>query len=344
MKRMTLLIASLFFLGALSLVVSTSAKRQPTTVEMVAQAQATSGQSGADRRAPKTRENFDIRAGRMAALDAVAETSPVAEANAQASKPTFKRATATSKLERRLPGLQMKWSTLSQAPSRIWGFTDELTPPSGADSEAIVRGFLKENNDLYQLSGDEVDGLQVARRYRTDHNGLTHITLGQQAGGLEVFQADLTVHLNNRGAVIAASGELIANAVRKASASQPKMTAAEALQIAARDVDEAITGALNLSDRNSVATRALATMSRRGWFTFRWRRTLCACPGNSFCRCAKPRMSICWWWTPSAARCFSATTSPATTKTPCDRTDRSTPKTARVRAHYLTRAIPIRRL
>ncbi|MEP7339673.1 MAG: M36 family metallopeptidase [Acidobacteriota bacterium] len=248
MKRTTLLIAALFFLGAFSLAISTFAERQSATNQRNAQRQRTTTQSGAASSLPVTRENFDIRAGRMMSLEATAETPSADEANAQASKPTFKRATATSKLERRLPGLQMKWSTLSQAPSRIWGFANMLTPPSSADPEAIARGFLKENNDLYQLRDDEVDNLRVARRYRTDHNGLTHITMGQQAGGFEVFQADLTVHVDDRGAVIAASGELIAGASRKASAIQPKMTAAEALQLAARDVDEAITGALNLSE------------------------------------------------------------------------------------------------
>src|SRR5262245_35451882 len=66
MKRTTLLIAALFFLGAFSLVISTSAERPPgqsAISERNARAQQGAAQASGARRVPETRENFDIRAG-----------------------------------------------------------------------------------------------------------------------------------------------------------------------------------------------------------------------------------------------------------------------------------------
>jgi uncharacterized protein (TIGR03437 family) len=140
----------------------------------------------------------------------------------------------------------MKWSSLTRAPSRIWSFSESLTPPINADAEAIARSFLKDNNDLFRLAAAEVDGLKVARRYRTEHNGVTHITLGQQVNGIEVFQADFAAHIDRTGSVIAASGELIPGVARKANLTRPQMTAAEALRIAAQEVEAEISGTLNL--------------------------------------------------------------------------------------------------
>jgi len=251
MKPKTLLIVALVCFGALSLVLSTSAERQvaspPDARPSARSAQSPGGQNRAARRLPETRENFDARAGHSNSLESPFDAAQTVEPGQQSLAATQSRPTVQYKLHREHPGLQMKWSSLTQTPSRVWSFSESLTPPINADAEAIARSFLKDNTDLFQLSAADVDGLKVARRYRTDHNGVTHVTLGQQINGIEVFQADLAVHLDRDGAVIAASGELIPGAARKANLTQPKMAAAEALRMAAQDVEAEITGSLNLS-------------------------------------------------------------------------------------------------
>jgi uncharacterized protein (TIGR03437 family) len=97
----------------------------------------------------------------------------------------------------------------------------------------VARGFLKANDDLFRLSAAEVDGLKEGRRYRTDHNGMTHLTLQQQIGGVEVFQSAMTIHVNREGSVIAAGGELIPGAAQATNLAEPKITAVEALRSAA---------------------------------------------------------------------------------------------------------------
>jgi uncharacterized protein (TIGR03437 family) len=250
MKPKTLLIVALVCFGALSLVLSTSAQRQVALPDARASAQAAqspAGQNRAARQRPETRENFDARADHSNSLDAPFDAAQTVEPGQQSLAAAQTRPAVRYKLQRERPGLQMKWSSLTQTPSRIWSFSESLTPPVDADAEAIARSFLKDNTDLFQLAGGEVDDLRVARRYRTDHNGVTHVTLGQWLDGIEVFQADLAVHVDRAGAVIAASGELMPGAARKVNLAQPKMAAAEALRLAAQDVEAEVTGPLNLS-------------------------------------------------------------------------------------------------
>ncbi len=250
MKLKTLLIVALICLGAFSLILSTSAQRQtasPSDASPSAQAaQSPGGQNRAARRQPETRENFDARAGYYNSLDAPSDSAPAVEPGQQPFGATQARPVVQYKLQRERPGLQLKWSSLTQTPSRVWSFSESLTPPVNADAEVVARSFLKDNNDLFQLGDAEVDSLKVARRYSTDHNGVTHVTLGQQINGIEVFQADLAVHVDRAGAVIAASGELMPGAARKVNLSRPMMTAAEALRRAAQDLDVEIAAQLNL--------------------------------------------------------------------------------------------------
>src|SRR6185503_5839049 len=150
-----------------------------------------------------------------------------------------------SKLQREHPRTRIRWSSLTSTPSRISNYEQALTAPSRDDAEIVARRFLKENSDLYRLSADEVDGLRVARRYQTAHNGVTHLTLEQRIGGIEVFHSKLAVHFDRAGAIITASGELLPAAERAANLTRPSLAAAEALRLAAGYADTELTGPVN---------------------------------------------------------------------------------------------------
>ncbi|MGH9850401.1 MAG: M36 family metallopeptidase [Blastocatellia bacterium] len=202
-------------------------------------------QSGAARGA-RPRENFDIRAGHQVTLndpqDAEITYDPAREELRRANR----RSLQAFGLKRSRPTVQLKWSSLSGTPSRVFSFTENLSSPSGADPEAIARQFLKNNNDLFLLGANGVDGLNVSRRYRTEHNGVTHVTLGQRINDIEVFLADMTIHVARDGSALAASGELIPDVARTANLTEPKLTAAEGLRIAAEDAEAEIRFPLSL--------------------------------------------------------------------------------------------------
>src|SRR5262245_1237046 len=195
-------------------------------------------------RGTRTRGNFDLRSNHKTSLRTPPEIEP-----AQGSPgSTFDRRVSSSaeRLKREHPGIELHWSSFTGAPSRIWGLRSALTEPQGGDAEFIARQFLKSHSDLYRLGSHEIDSLRLARRYRTQHNGLTHITLGQQIDSIDIFQAEYTIHVNLDGAVIAASGELIPAAATAVNATSPRLTAEAALRIAAREAGEELQTPLRL--------------------------------------------------------------------------------------------------
>ncbi len=254
MKRASMLISALIAGAVLLFTLPTSAQRTLAPplnfikqFVHAGQSQSSAPQGRANRRLPQTREDFDVRANLQRALDVPATEVVALDPSDPGRRETMSRTVATqSALKRSRPSAQMKWSSLTNAPSRIWSFSETLTASSDSDAEIVARRFLKNNDDLFHLGSSEVDGLRISRRYRTEHNGVTHVTLQQQVNGIEVFQADFAVHVDRAGAVLAASGELLPLAERSINLAKPGLAAAEALQIAARDVENDITGPLNL--------------------------------------------------------------------------------------------------
>lgn len=222
-----------------SLIFTAQAQRQPETVS----------QLQTQRREPQRQEDFDVRAGLNRSLPALPAEIKAAEAEGRRLVPA-----RNSRLRRERPSVEMQFSSLTNAPSRVFSFTQNLTPET-ADVEAGARFFLKQNNDLYELRDDEVDGLRVARRYRTDHNGVTHLTLQQEINGIEVFQADYSFHFDRFGSLITASGELIPAAARAVNFARPRLTANAALRRAADYADMELTGEASI--KTVAAGRAL---------------------------------------------------------------------------------------
>jgi uncharacterized protein (TIGR03437 family) len=148
-----------------------------------------------------------------------------------------------SSLFRRAPQIQMRWSSLSGAPSRLANMAGSLTEPRRAavsrttterlnGSSVAARSFLSDNRELFGLDETEVSSLKTTRQYVTDHNGVSHISLGQALNGVSVFQAAMAINVGSDGAVLSANGELFHN-LRDSSKGRAAMAAVEALQHAA---------------------------------------------------------------------------------------------------------------
>jgi uncharacterized protein (TIGR03437 family) len=219
----------------------------------------TSTQSQAQTAAPALRvspskENFDIRASLRRSLESHDEN------RAAAKYRTLSSSNSRFRLQREHAGVQLRWSSLTGAPSRIFSLTDSLSEPGSEDAEALARRFLRDNDDLFNLSADGNE-LRVARRYVTDHNGVTHLTFQQQLDGLEIFESEMTIHLDRQGAVIAATGELMPAVTQINRTKSPQLSAAEALRHAARDVAVELNGPLSSRMQKNSAS-AQQTFSR----------------------------------------------------------------------------------
>ncbi|HWQ36834.1 MAG TPA: M36 family metallopeptidase [Blastocatellia bacterium] len=197
------------------------------------------GAVSTQRRRPRTLENFDIRADQNRSL-AVPADNPRGRNSAQ-------MAAREPQLLRTRPRAQVRRNSLTGAPTRIFSADEPLRAPDEAEPEMIARRFLSENSDLYHLSAEEISSLRVTARHTTTHNGLTHLTLQQTSGGIEIFGARLTAHLDRHGAVIAATGELLPAAARTTRPDSPRLSAAEALKFAATYADVTPDGQFNLT-------------------------------------------------------------------------------------------------
>jgi uncharacterized protein (TIGR03437 family) len=194
--------------------------------------QANAIQQAPEQRWPAAKENFDLRLNHKISL-----ASPEIDASLPYKSPELVRRALSSadRLKRDLPGLQIQWSSLTGGPSRIWNLQSTVTAPQRGDAETIARRFLKTNPDLFRLPAGEVDRLYLVRQYASNHNGLTHLILGQRINGIDVFQSEYAVHINEDGAIFAMSGEMIPNAATKINLTRPSISAADALQIAATE-------------------------------------------------------------------------------------------------------------
>jgi hypothetical protein len=86
-----------------------------------------------------------------------------------------------------------------------------LTEPAGGPPEDIARRFLESTAPSLSLSPDDVAGVFLAKRYQTDHNGVTHMVFRQQFQGIEVWNAEWVTNLDRNGAVVSAGGTLYAD-------------------------------------------------------------------------------------------------------------------------------------
>src|SRR5262245_36621903 len=225
----------IFSLGQRSFAARQSSDRTGTVGSPFSSRLAARQSSGTTKRqTPANRDNFDSRVGYQRTLVTPPEAGKAAANTGAATQGAGQPQTVqVSRLKRARPSVRVRWSSLTGTPSRLYRHTETLSDPTSADAGAVARGFLIGNDDLFRLSGTEVEELKEARRYRTEHNGVTHMTLQQQIDGIEIFQATMAMHFNREGAIISASGELMPGAARSINLNQPKVAAVEALYKAA---------------------------------------------------------------------------------------------------------------
>jgi PKD repeat protein len=137
-----------------------------------------------------------------------------------------------------------------------------LTGAREADARTVALGYVREHAELYGLSAADLEGLDVVKSYRTRHNGVRHVFLGQTDRGVPVHGAQLSVAVDKQGRIVTATGSLIPG-VRAAAAAT--LGQATALDLAAASVGTPeVTG-------ETTATRVVLPLAdgtaRPGWRT-----------------------------------------------------------------------------
>ena len=121
-----------------------------------------------------------------------------------------------------------------------------LTGPADGDPLDIARSYLVAHAPDLGLSAADLEGMKVTDRYVSDQTQATHLYLRQVVAGLEVAQADLSVHVAPAGQIISVGGgfvpgltELVANGQ---IVLEPTLTAEEAAQRAAASLGVVLDG------------------------------------------------------------------------------------------------------
>jgi hypothetical protein len=148
--------------------------------------------------------------------------------------PTKPQLAALKPLQEQVKGLEIRFDPVTSALHHLFSLSQRLTAPRSGDPVTIARQYLKTHRDLFRLESREIDDWVVAKNYRTEHNGLTHVVFKQFWQGLDVFQGNIKVNMDRRGQILSINGNYFPGA---ATSLTPNLSATEAVQRAASSID-----------------------------------------------------------------------------------------------------------
>ena len=107
----------------------------------------------------------------------------------------------------RPPGLMLAFAAALVALALVPG---SMSAVDGGSSDAldVALAYLDKNAGELGVTSADVSDLVVTSRYRSSHNGVTHVNLNQHFRALEVFGGHVTVNVADDGSVVFAGGNL----------------------------------------------------------------------------------------------------------------------------------------
>jgi extracellular elastinolytic metalloproteinase len=172
-------------------------------------------------------------------------------------------------LRRMIPVLAVTLSALCSAPipRHLLSLDGPLTPSSPRPARDIAADFTAQ-----QLPAPA--GLYLANEYKSDHNGVTHLTYRQRFQGLDIFGAEWRINIDKDGRVLNAGGELFtpptaqpANAAKLPQAAQAALSAVN--PILARQSTLRRSGMTSRGDARFVSSEMGKLTGRPVWFPVR---------------------------------------------------------------------------
>ncbi|MBW8874744.1 MAG: IPTL-CTERM sorting domain-containing protein [Acidobacteria bacterium] len=155
------------------------------------------------------RVNYKQAYERATAVRGARVASGLSEARTQAAS----IATAIAKHRASQPGLEVRLSNLTGAPSAVRSKIGPLTGPApGRSSEDIVRDFLRQYGDVYGLSSADAADLVALGDSPGGTSGLRMLRLEQQIDGRPVFQSETRFLLDREGRLMKTLGLMVPHA------------------------------------------------------------------------------------------------------------------------------------
>ncbi|HZW07791.1 MAG TPA: M36 family metallopeptidase, partial [Phycisphaerales bacterium] len=105
----------------------------------------------------------------------------------------------------------------------------------GAPWTAVAGEFIGANRGLIGFAPEELTRNRLPRDFVTKHNGVRSVTVQQVHEGVDVFEATLRLSVTSRGELINLSSTMLDRPEAGFAVEPPKLSAAEALALAAAD-------------------------------------------------------------------------------------------------------------
>ena len=105
------------------------------------------------------------------------------------------------------------------------------------DPLQIVLDHLDQNRADYGLVESDLSDYLVTDLYQTSDTGVTHVYLRQRINGIEVWKGNLNANILPDGSILTLNSAFVPHVDRALYAGQPALTAAEALNTAAQELN-----------------------------------------------------------------------------------------------------------
>ena len=129
---------------------------------------------------------------------------------------------AANALAQSLPGLDLRVSNLTGAPTSVGNDRGALTAPRpGVASDTIVREFLQEHAALYGLSAADLGDLTTLGDSDGGRSGLRMLRVEQRIDGRPVFESETRFVLDRDGRLFRSNGQFVPNARQQVDAFDP---------------------------------------------------------------------------------------------------------------------------
>jgi len=82
-------------------------------------------------------------------------------------------------------------------------------PAAQTTPREVALKYAVEHAESLGVKPTDMTNLAVTSEYRSAHNQVTHVNLGQRRNGLEVFTGHVTINVNRESRVVFAGGSLV---------------------------------------------------------------------------------------------------------------------------------------
>ncbi|MCA1637716.1 MAG: M36 family metallopeptidase, partial [Acidobacteria bacterium] len=151
-------------------------------------------------------ENYDIRTDKNESETLANFRQSVGKSEVAIADTRDKFADGENKLRQRVPKLKVEYNKDIRVPEVIASDVKQgpafLTAPSAVKPSEVLRGFLKQNDDLLGVTDEQANQLKPVADYTNPDGNLSFAQLDQTINGIRVFRGEVKAGFNKRGEMV----------------------------------------------------------------------------------------------------------------------------------------------